>query len=732
MSMSFRWLAALGAALAATALNPADACDDNDEDGLDVALVLSGGGAFTTTQVGALSVIQELGVPIHCVVGASMGAVTGALYAAGYDAHDLREVYSTPGWGETFRGGVDRLNKPYLQKESEDQYFSGYVAGVGPDGLRLPGGFGDMSGLQSRFRDLLRHIPLSLDFNALRVPYRSVAMDLSTGDAVAFEEGDLVQTMLASMAVPGLFAPRQIEGRLFVDGGLAAQLPVKTALDMGADLIIALDTTTDPPPVEPGVSVAGATQQLIRITVYRNWLEQTALLDADDALIRPDLSGLTTASFDRAEEGFASGRAAAERARSQLIDIRDKAAPARDRPIDRLKPQEPDGPLILINESGIDDDVIRDRFNYDTLDLDDRTDLSRRLQDLAAFGAFGDVDFVANPDVAILKVSERPLGRNLLQAGLRASTTFNGDSNFAVLGRFSRRPFSRRGGEFSVSVELGTDFGVTAQLYQPLGGGGRFFVQPAITFRGEELLFDIGDTRVGEFLQQQGDVRLRLGRELGRWGIVALDGVVALGRFDPQVTIAPDVFLPFTYEQGGVGGFFAVDTLNRAAWPTAGHQLRVSAQTLFDIGEDADTDRYGLAGQSAFQLGGLGVNLRAEAERIDNDADNPIDILDLGGFRRLSAFSQNSIPNNEYVLGVVEVFRRLTATDQLVDFPVYIGGTFEFAHAEFDLFEQGVDEDFFNGSVYLGGQTILGPALLGAGFGQGGEFALFLHFGRSF
>ncbi|MEO0883472.1 MAG: patatin-like phospholipase family protein [Pseudomonadota bacterium] len=708
------------------------ACDANDEDGLDVALVLSGGGAFTTTQVGAMTLIEELGIPIHCVLGTSMGSVTGAMYAAGYSAQDIAGIYRDRDWSAIFRGGVSRDEKPYLQKEIEDQYFSDYVAGLGPNGIQLPGGFGDMSGLQAEFRKIFSHLSNDIDFNKLRVPYRPVAMDLSTGAAKAFENGDLVQAILASMAVPGAFAPREIDGRLYVDGGMASQLPVRIARDMGADIIIALDTTIKPPELRGAQSIASASQQIVRITVYRNWLEDVAELTDEDILIQPDLEGLTTASFNRAEQGFDSGRSKAETFRTQLLAIKEKAAPARDRVFDPTVPLDAGDALVLVNASKIGDGIILDRLDYQAGDIDNDDQLEERLRNLASFGAFGEIDLARSGNGPLLRVAPRALGRNLLQAGLRASTTFDGDAQYSLLGRISRRPVNRFGGEASLSLEVGTDFGVTAQYYQPFGGSGRFFVIPVLSYRGEEILFDIADTRLGEFFEQRGDFRLRLGRELGDWGIVSVESVITVGRIEPQITILPDVFVPNNFEQGGLGVFFGADTLNRSVWATSGYRILASAESLFDFDGGDDTEKFNLFGTTAFEVGPLGVQLRAQFESVQEVDDEPVEILDLGGFRRLSAFTESSIPNNEYILATGEVFHRLTGTDAIVNFPVYVGATIEYANIEFDIFEQGLDDDIFSSSIYIGAETLLGPAFLGTGFSDDGEFSLFLHFGRAF
>lgn len=719
------------------------ACDFDDADGPDVALVLSGGGALTSTQVGVMQIMEDVGVPVHCVLGTSMGSVTGAMYVAGYSPGEIADIYRERPWGEIFRGQISRNDKAFRQKEGYDDYFADYFAGIGPDGVMLPGGLSSMGGLQAAFRDILYHVPNESDFNRdFRVPYRSVAMNLSTGEAIAFAEGDLVQTIMASMAVPGVFAPRQIDGELYVDGGMAAQLPVQFAKDMGADIIIAVDTTFEPSRVDGSPSVTATTSQLIEITVYRNRQQDIARLGENDLLITPDLTGLSSSGFNLIDEGVASGRAEAEKFRSQLEDIARRAAPARDRFIDPADVPDTPGPLTVANQSDIDDDLIIRRLDLDDTDSEDRETVERRLRSLSSFGAFGEVDLSRSLDGQYLRVEPRSVGKNLLQAGFRASTTFDGDAQYALLTRLSRRPIGSNGAEASLSLELGTDVGVALQYDQPFGPEGRFFISSLLTYRGEEFLFDLGDQRLGEFYEQSVDGRLRLGRELGDWGVIMVEGVAAAGDIDTVVSSIPDLLPGRAYEIGGGAVYFGVDTLNRTTWPTSGVSLLTSAEIVYDLDTDEESQKYNVYAATAGSFGSLGLNLRFETESIEDDSEVPIQILNLGGFRRISAFAEDSVPTDQYTLVTADVFRRLTGSEEILNFPIYIGGTVEYADISFDLFEDRAfdleeivgrqDSSGFSGSLYLGGDTPIGPFYFGLGASEFGDTAVFLHFGRAF
>ena len=107
-------------------------------------------------------------------------------------------------------------------------------------------------------------------------------------------------------------------------------------------------------------------------------------------------------------------------------------------------------------------------------------------------------------------------------------------------------------------------------------------------------------------------------------------------------------------------------------------------------------------------------------------------MLSLGGFRRLTAYSTDSVPTDEFVYGSAEIYRRLTSTDGVVNFPVYVGGLLEFADVGLDLIASQPDQEFYSASGYIGGQTPIGPVFFGAGFGESGEKSLFFFIGRSF
>jgi NTE family protein len=201
------------------------------------AIVLSGGGSRGLAHVGTLLGLEELGYDPDLVVGTSIGALAGALYASGRSPAEIQDSIRAINWGDVFTPaplvlGPDREARyPLLTYDRES------------NPLRFNRGFIP----QWRINRVLVRLLFDAearsrgDFDRLARPYRAVATDLQTGRSVVLARGDLARAARASMAVPGVFSPVEWEGRSLVDGGLSSNLPTDVARQLGATRIIAVD-----------------------------------------------------------------------------------------------------------------------------------------------------------------------------------------------------------------------------------------------------------------------------------------------------------------------------------------------------------------------------------------------------------------------------------------------------------------------------------------------------------
>ena len=208
-----------------------------------IGLVLGGGGAKGGAEVGVLKVLEEAGVRPDLIVGTSIGAIVGGLYAAGYSASDLEQLFSQQEWLSLLTDRRDDLSgEPYKQVDGVTYIFGFPVI---DQNNRL---FGMLKGGRvEQVIDSMLAVKGCVEFECLATPFRCVAASMISATEVVLSEGTLPQAIRASMAIPGIFKPVEIDGEQLVDGGMMNNLPVDVARDMGADIVIAIDLQQNKP-----------------------------------------------------------------------------------------------------------------------------------------------------------------------------------------------------------------------------------------------------------------------------------------------------------------------------------------------------------------------------------------------------------------------------------------------------------------------------------------------------
>ena len=221
---------------------------------LKVGVVLGGGGAKGASHIGVLKYIEDMGIPVDYVAGTSMGSIIGGLYALGYTPDELTQLIASMDWSEYIGNKIDRsmmseearlrnatmvLNVPFsLESLFDRDPNSSFIS-------QLPSAYVNNSSLINLFNNLCVGYQEEMDFNDLPIPFACVATDMITGDEVVLRSGSVPAAMRASMAIPGLFSPVAIGDKLLVDGGLVNNFPADVLKDMGADIIIGVEVTSN-------------------------------------------------------------------------------------------------------------------------------------------------------------------------------------------------------------------------------------------------------------------------------------------------------------------------------------------------------------------------------------------------------------------------------------------------------------------------------------------------------
>jgi NTE family protein len=257
-----------------------------------VALVLSGGGAKGFAHIGVIRELEKAGIRPDIITGTSMGSVVGALYAMGYTADEMEQLAVSSDWDNIISNKLPYNKVSIEEKPYDSRYFIefGYDKGK----IELPKGMIEGKEL-ALFIDRLTIPGHNIkDFHQFPIPFACVATDITTGQAVVLDKGNINEAIRASMAIPSIFTPVKIDGQLLVDGGLVRNFPVQQALDMGADIIIGVYVSGDFYGEEDLNSMIDVLSQSAFVLSTFDSREQKKLCDI---LIEPNLDGYGTADF---------------------------------------------------------------------------------------------------------------------------------------------------------------------------------------------------------------------------------------------------------------------------------------------------------------------------------------------------------------------------------------------------------------------------------------------------
>lgn len=259
-----------------------------------LGLVLGGGAARGFAHIGVIKALEAQGIVPDIVVGTSAGSVVGALYAAGNNGFALNKLALAMD-----EAAISDWSIPFFAK------VTGVIKG---------------EAIQNYINKAVHNVPLE----KLKIPFGAVATDLNSGLPVLFERGNTGIAVRASSAVPGVFQPVRIGGRLYVDGGLVSPVPVRFARQMGADFVIAVNISAQPE-MQAATGASTLDMLLQTFTIMGQSINHYELQEAD-VVIQPRLGAMKGSDFDSRNLAILAGEQAAMAA---LPAIRQKLEQAR-------------------------------------------------------------------------------------------------------------------------------------------------------------------------------------------------------------------------------------------------------------------------------------------------------------------------------------------------------------------------------------------------------------------
>ena len=703
-----------------------------------IGLVLSGGAARGLAHIGVLKALEEQGVKIDAIAGTSMGAVIGGLYASGYKIDELEKLALSIDWQQALSDAPPREDIPFRRKQDDRDFLVKQQLSFRDDGsLGLPLGVIQGQNLALLLESMLAHASDTRDFDKLPIPFRAVATDIASGEKVVFRKGHLPRVIRASMSIPAVFAPVEMDGRLLVDGGMTDNIPLDVARDMGVDIAIVVDIGTPLRSRQQLNTVVDVLNQSITLMTRRNSEEQLASLHKNDVLIQPPLASFGVTDFGRAQEMIDAGYRATRILDARLASLR--PAEPMDAELSAARTPSQRTPIITAirveNDSKVSDDVIR---YYIRQHIGEPLDLGRLQTDMGTLYGLDYFEQVqyrvvhkGNDHTLVINARGKRSGTDYLRLGLNLSDDMRGDSAFNLGASYRVNGINSLGAEWLTRVQIGDQQELYSEFYQPLDVGSRYFIAPYIGIESQNIEAVLDNDPIAEYRLERYGFGLNIGRQIGNSGEIRFGVGEAWGKAEVRVG---DQDLPSeSFNEGFYELRYSFDSLDNVYFPHAGEDIGLSLRQFEpSLGSDKryrqwefKLDKALSSGPNTFILGGRYGRTLDETEVVTSS-------FVLGGARQLSGFRQDAISGQNASLLRGVYYRRLTPRSYLpLDFPLYIGGSLERGRAWNN--DNQFDSGYINAaSIFLGFDTPLGPLNFSYGINDDNQKAVYLNLGQTF
>ncbi|HKE42963.1 MAG TPA: patatin-like phospholipase family protein [Steroidobacteraceae bacterium] len=701
-----------------------------------ICLVLSGGGARGVAHIGVLKVLEELRVPVDCIVGTSMGSLVGGGYAYGESPAKMEKLVREANWDNVLLDQPPRPDRSVRSKSLDRSSIGAAEFGIRGAQIQLPTGAIIGQQLEIFLQGLAGPNQDQESFDKLRIPFRAIATDIESGSMVVLDHGSLPQCLRASMSVPGVFSPVELDGRLLVDGGLTRNLGVDVARSMGADILIAVNLGTGLMRRDQIQSLLSVGSQMVNILTEQNVQKSLGELTERDVLILPQLGDYSAGDFEHSastiEIGERAARAVEDRLRTLSLSEADYAAFLARVRGDQAPVQYAGVRLDTKSLTYVNPRVAEATFTGATNGQRDEKSLAQGLKTLLATDDFQQVRYRVDPtdggSYLLVEPREKSWGPNYLHMGLTLSTNFQGTSSFNLNVDHRMTWLNDRGLEWRNRAYLGNLSGLGSELYQPLDLEREWFVAPRVVFTQQLDNIFIGDNNAAQYRNRRGEAGLDLGYRFGTVGEARLGYNYGKISFTKGTGSA---ILPDQHDNFGAAYLQVVlDQYDNWSFPSTGYLAVMNLGTSRpSLGSDTDYDTGIARLEKAF--GTEKDHYRIGLDYYTSfDTERPIyDAFQLGGFLKLSGYSQQEFLVDGATMGRF-VYEHRVAFVPTVAKGIYVGGSVEAANLENRLNGPEPGGVIYSGSLYLAADTILGPFYFAVGLAEGGNAALYLFLGR--
>jgi len=698
-----------------------------------IGLALSGGGALGLAEIGVIEWLEENRIPVDRVAGTSMGSIIAAMYASGMSPAEIRKFAESIDWLEAMLPEPSYTQLAYRRKQDRRDYQINAALGL-KHGLQGPNGFNPGHGIGLLLDRIAFPESGIASFDDLPIPFRCVATDMLSGDRVVLHDGSLAMAVRASMAIPGVFTPVEIDGHVLADGGMVENIPVEVVREMDADIVIAVNLSVPLGGREQLESLSGVLSHALNVTILQN--ERRSLAVAS-AVITVDTGSFLAADYDRVPDlihlGYQSAVAQAtallpyaiqsESEWQQYLSVRSSRK--------RIAPIQIQSVVVVGGDSD-QDSRIKQRLKSATVGPLDLPKLETQLTRMAGEGQFDRLGYegFTQEGVPALRVTahEKSYGPPFVDLVVNVDGSGVAAFDFSAGARLTFMDVEHHGGEWRNDLLLGSSNLAASEFYQPLGNTHLFVAPFAFASKLPRNAFN-GQTRIAVFGDERAGGGLDIGYNGGRRSEFRFGYEIFSGKLAPLVGSAG---LPSV--SGSTGEFrvrYVWDGQDSPTIPSRGMRIVASLSRVLQspglvhpIGQlEVQTSTFIPTGPktSLFFVASGGTTFRGDA--------GPFQQFALGGAFRLGAYLPQEFIGNHYAYSSLGFRREFYRLPQLVGGRIYWGGWYE-AGSAFNDPSPVVVRGTFNLGVIA--DTFVGPIALAASASPTGQSRVNFSIGRLF
>jgi len=703
-----------------------------------IGLVLSGGGARGFAHIGVLQWLEEHHIPVDYVAGTSMGGLIGGLYSIGLTPDEMKDVAYNINWIDLFRPVPAYDTLDFRRKEDRRAYPNGIELGL-KNGLRLPPGLNSGHQLGLLFSRLTLPYSGIQSFDELPIPFRCIATDMVQAKQVVLSKGSLALALQATMSIPGVFAPVEIDGEVLAsDGGLLNNIPTDVMQSLGPDAIIAIDIGTPLGGRESMGSLGSILGQTIGVVTIENVRRNKQLADI---LIEPDLKKFETMDFPKAKEITDLGYAGAEKLSSKLLPYAVSEAEWHaylSERQSRIKKDIPNPQFIEVKGT-TENAAKKIEFklkNFVNQPLDPLA-LNKQLTEIWGRGRFLGLSYQlvdSNGQTGLLiRAREKNYAPPFLNVALELNNTSTDELDVNLRGRVTLMDIGSQGSEVRLDGSLGSETSIAGEYFYRVSSS-NFFVAPRAFTQKTKLNLFLDEEQIAQYSIREYAVAADVGYEFGT------TDQIRLGYQGGHISASRSIGDPVLPEVSGARSISYLlwhhDSVDSAVIPTRGFLISTELRYIIDSPvldpslNDENLPQFSFRGSAFIPAGPKNtVFVIGEGDTSFGNHPGATEQFTIGGLFRVSGLSKAEFRGRNALIFGGGYLRKIADMPPLLGEKISVGIWYEVGSA----YEELDDARFFH-SVSIGGfvETVLGPIFVGGSIASEGRSNFYFAIGRFF